>query len=136
MAVSGSRCWQASCCWRYWFRIPSASGDSGREIAFSDDPERAGVNNLLSIYRAITGKSEDDVVADFADARGYGDLKQAVAEVVIEALAPIRGRYLELIEDTAELDLLLALGAARAGTQAEAKVVEMKNNMGFLPPGS
>ena len=49
--------------------------DSGREIVFSDDPERAGVNNLLGIYRAITGKSEDEVLADFADARGYGDLK-------------------------------------------------------------
>ncbi len=107
--------------------------DSGREIEFSNDPDRAGVNNLLGIYRAITGKSEKEVVADFADARGYGDLKKAVAEVVIDALAPIRRRYLELIEDPDELERLLAEGAARASDRAEAKVLEMKRRMGFLP---
>jgi len=106
--------------------------DSGREIEFSDDPERAGVNNLLGIYRAITGKSKEQVVADFANARGYGDLKKAVAEVVIETLAPIRARYLELVEDSTELDRLLAEGAGRAATHAEAKVTEMKHRMGLL----
>jgi tryptophanyl-tRNA synthetase len=106
--------------------------DSGREMGFSDDPSRAGVNNLLVIYRAITGRSEDEVVADFANARGYGDLKQAVAEVVIDALAPIRRRYLELIADADGLDRLLAEGAGRAAARAEAKVLEMKRRMGFL----
>jgi len=111
--------------------------DSGREIEFSKDPQRAGVNNLLGIYRAITGKSEKEVIADFADARGYGDLKQGVAEVVIDTLAPIRRRYLELIEDPDELERLLAEGAGRAGNRAEAKVLEMKRRMGFLAnPGS
>jgi len=107
--------------------------DSGREIGFSDDPERAGVNNLLGIYRALTGKSAAEAVADFADARGYGDLKKAVAEVVIEALTPIRQRYLELIEDPGELDRILSRGAGRAADLAEAKIVQMKNRMGFLP---
>jgi tryptophanyl-tRNA synthetase len=109
--------------------------DSGREIEFSDDPERAGVNNLLGIYRAITGKSRERVVADFADARGYGDLKQTVAEAVIETLSPIRRRYLELIEDPGELDRLLSTGARRAEEQAEAKLREMKRRMGFLAAG-
>jgi len=109
--------------------------DSGREIEFSDDPERAGVNNLLGIYRAITGKSKEAAVADFADARGYGDLKQSVAEVVIETLSPIRRRYLELIEDPGEIDRLLSAGARRAEQQAETKVREMKRRMGFLAAG-
>ena len=52
--------------------------DSGREIAFSDDPEKAGVNNLLGIYCAVTGKSKDEALADFVNARGYGDLKVGV----------------------------------------------------------
>jgi len=106
--------------------------DSGREIEFSGDPERAGVNNLLGIYRAITGKSESEVIEDFADARGYGDLKKGVAQVVIDALAPIRQRYFELIEDPGELERLLAKGALRAGERAEAKVLDMKRRMGFL----
>ena len=108
--------------------------DSGREIRFSDEPERAGVNNLLGIYRAITGKSKDEGEAHFADARGYGDLKTGVAEVVIETIAPIRQRYLELIEDPGELDRLLSRGAQRAAGIAEAKVLQMKSRMGFLAP--
>jgi tryptophanyl-tRNA synthetase len=107
--------------------------DSGREIEFSDDPERAGVNNLLGIYRAITAKSAEETVADFASARGYGDLKMAVADVVIGALTPIRERYLELMENARELDRLLAEGAERARAQADPKLQLMMERMGFLP---
>ena len=105
--------------------------DSGREIAFSDDPEKAGVNNLLGIYRAVTGKSREAVLADFAAAHGYGDLKMGVAEVVVEALSPIRSRYRELVEDPAELDRLMAHGAQRAGERAESKLARIKERMGF-----
>lgn len=109
--------------------------DSGCEIRFSDDPERAGVNNLLGIFRALTGKSKVEAEAHFAEARGYGDLKVGVAEVVIDTVAPIRRRYLELIEDPAELDRLVSKGAERAAEIAEAKVQQMKRQMGFLAPG-
>jgi tryptophanyl-tRNA synthetase len=105
--------------------------DSGREIAFSEEPEKAGVNNLLEIYHAVTGKSREEVLADFADARGYGDLKTRVAGVVVEALAPIRDRYRELIEDSAELDRLMTHGAQRAAERAEAKLAVIKERMGF-----
>ncbi len=110
--------------------------DSGREIHFSDDPEKAGVNNLLRIYQAITEKSQAEVEADFADARGYGDLKKRVAEVTIETLNPIRERYDELMADPAELDNLLALGAEQATAVAQPKVDKMKQIMGLVLPGS
>jgi tryptophanyl-tRNA synthetase len=109
--------------------------DSGREIAFSDDPEKAGVNNLLTIYQVLTRQSREQVEADFASARGYGDLKNTVADVVIEAVAPIRSRYHELMDDPAELDRLMAIGAERARAVAEPKVAEMKEKMGFIVPG-
>ena len=108
--------------------------DSGREIVFSDDPEKAGVNNLLGMYKAVTGKSKAEVEADFADARGYGDLKKGVAEVVIEAITPIRERYEYLLQDTAELDRLLARGAEQARAQAQPKVDQMKEIMGLVLP--
>jgi tryptophanyl-tRNA synthetase len=108
--------------------------DSGREIVWSDAPEKAGVNNLLSIYKCMTDKSPEQVLADFADARGYGDLKKRVAEVVIEGLRPIRTRYLELVEHPEELDRLLARGADKARAQAERKLVEVKEKMGFIVP--
>ena len=105
--------------------------DSGRGIDFSDDPAKAGVNNLLEIYRAITEKSRSEVLADFAAARGYGDLKMGVAEVVTGALTPIRTRYRELIEDAPELDRLIARGAERASEYAEAKLSRIKERMGL-----
>jgi tryptophanyl-tRNA synthetase len=108
--------------------------DSGREIFFSNDPEKAGVNNLLGIYKAVTEKSEDEVIADFADARGYGDLKVRVGEAVIEMLSPIQDRYARLMEDPAELDRLLARGAEQASAVSVPKVDEMKRIMGLVLP--
>ncbi len=116
------------------YAIRRAVTDSGREIAFSDDPEKAGVNNLLTIYQVLTGKGRGQVEADFASARGYGDLKNTVADVVIEAVGPIRKRYRELMGDPAELDRLMAVGADHARSVAEPKVVEMKEKMGFIVP--
>ncbi len=115
--------------------IMRAVTDSGNEIAFSDDPEKAGVNNLLGIYKVITDKPESDVERDFADARGYGDLKRRVAEVVIEELRPIKERYYELMDDVAELDRLLAIGADHARSISEPKLDEMKERVGFVLPG-
>lgn len=108
--------------------------DSGKEIRFSDDPEKAGVNNLLEIYRVVTGKGKEEVEADFANAPGYSHLKQRVAEVVIEALRPIRERYHALMRDPAELDRLLARGAEQARAVAEPKLREVKRRMGLVLP--
>jgi tryptophanyl-tRNA synthetase len=110
--------------------------DSGNEILFSGDPEKAGVNNLLSIYKSVTGKSKSEVEADFASARGYGDLKKRVAEVVIEELTPIRERYNQLMQEPAELDALLARGAESARAVSGPKVDQMKHLMGLVLPGS
>ena len=115
--------------------IKRAVTDSGNEIRFSDDPEKAGVNNLLGIYRVITEKSEAEVEEDFADARGYGDLKSRVAEVVIEELTPIQQRYEELVRDPAELDRLMARGAEQAEAIAGPKLDDMKRRMGLTLPG-
>ena len=106
--------------------------DSGNEIRFSDDPDKSGVNNLLGIYRVVTGKSKEEVEKEFQMARGYGDLKKAVAEVVINELSPIRERYNELISDVVELDRLLAVGAEQASAVSEPKLAEMKEKMGLV----
>lgn len=109
--------------------------DSGRDIVFSDDPEKAGVNNLLTIYKAVTGKGAVEVLADFAGARGYGDLKVGVGEAVVEMLVPIRERYDRLMADPAELDRLLAQGAEQARAVSTPKLDAMKEMMGLVLPG-
>lgn len=111
--------------------IRRAVTDAGREVRFSDAPEKAGVNNLLEIYQLLTDWSREAVEAHFAG-KGYADLKNEVAEVVVVALRPIRSRCLELIGDLAELECLLKLGAGRACNVAEPKIEEIKDKIGFL----
>ncbi|MBN2305770.1 MAG: tryptophan--tRNA ligase [Anaerolineae bacterium] len=113
-------------------KIMRAVTDSGREIAFSDDPERAGVNNLLEIFQAFQGGTKEEVEAHFANARGYGDLKKEVVEVVTEGLKPIQQKYAELTTDAGYIDNLLADHAARAAEVANPTLELVQERMGFL----
>jgi tryptophanyl-tRNA synthetase len=113
--------------------IRTAVTDSGREILFSSEPEKAGVNNLLEVYELFTQRSRAEIEQHFTG-KGYGDLKKEVAEVVVESLQPIRERYQELISDPAELDKLLAQGAERARAVADPKMDEIKRKVGFILP--
>lgn len=116
--------------------IMRAVTDSGSEICFSEKPEKAGVNNLLGIYKALTNKSMEDVEDDFFDARGYGDLKKRVTKVIIEELTPIQERYYELMGNVDKLDILLARGAAQAREVAETKLDQIKRRVGLVLPRS
>ena len=116
----------------YAFR--RAVTDSGSDIRFSDDPAKAGVNNLLGIYKVITGRNKSQVEADFADANGYGELKQRVADVVIQELDPIRGRYNQIMKDVGELDRLMARGAEQASAVSGPKLDEIKRRVGLVLP--
>lgn len=113
-------------------KIMRAVTDSRREIAFSDDPERAGVNNLLEIFSAFTGMERGKVEAHFASARGYGDLKKGVVEAVNEALVPIQQRYTELTAEEGYLDQILHDGAQRAAEVANETLATVRERMGFM----
>jgi tryptophanyl-tRNA synthetase len=102
-------------------------------IRFSDDPAQAGLNNLLTIYQAFTDKTRAEVEADFATARGYGDLKKAVVEVINESLGAIQQRYYQYMNDQAYLDKVLAEGADKARQVADETLRLVKERMGFLP---
>jgi tryptophanyl-tRNA synthetase len=74
---------------------------------------RAEARNLVGIYGAVTGESVEQVLSRFAG-QGFGAFKPALAEMLVALIAPIRGRLDELRRDPAELDRILAEGAARA----------------------
>lgn len=112
--------------------LKRAVTDTGREIVFSDAPEKAGVNNLLEIYQIFTGQTRPEIEAHFATSKGYGALKAEVAEVIIEGLRPVRERYEHLISDPAELDRILDDGAQRANAVAGPKVDDVKRKVGFI----
>lgn len=114
-------------------KVMRAVTDSGKEISFSDEPERSGVNNLLEIYRAFTDEERAAIETHFALARGYGDLKKEVVDVINAALEPIQDRYHELTKEQGYIDEILADGASRAAEVADATLDLARKNMGFLP---
>jgi tryptophanyl-tRNA synthetase len=111
--------------------LMGAVTDSGREIVFSDIPEKAGVNNLLEIYELLTGYDRRRIEEHFAG-KGYAALKQETAEVIIESLRPIRERFVSLMADFSALDQILADGAQRARAVADLKIQDVKRKVGFI----
>jgi len=113
-------------------KIKSAVTDTDGEIRF--DPEnKPGISNLLSIYSALTGDPISKIEASLSGS-GYGALKTEVAEAVVSALEPLRTRTNELLEDSAELNRLLAKGAARANETAEKTLKAVYENLGLVTP--
>ncbi|WP_442928931.1 tryptophan--tRNA ligase [Modestobacter sp. VKM Ac-2981] len=112
-------------------RIRSAVTDTGREVV-ADPVGKPGVTNLLAIHSALSGQSVAQLEEQFAG-RGYGDLKKEVAEVVTDALAPVQQRTAELLADPAELERVLAAGAARAREVAAPTLATVYERVGFLP---
>ncbi|KRE62165.1 tryptophan--tRNA ligase [Nostocoides sp. Soil756] len=112
-------------------KIRSAVTDTEAEVRY--DPEtKAGVSNLLVIHSVLSGTPIAEVEAEFAG-RGYGDLKKAVAEVVVDAVTPFRTRMAELLDDPAELDRILARGAERAAAVAATTMSRVRDAVGLLP---
>ncbi|MCA1694040.1 MAG: tryptophan--tRNA ligase, partial [Actinobacteria bacterium] len=109
-------------------KIRSAVTDSGREVVAGAD--KPALTNLLGIYSLLTDTSVEDLQGRF-EGKGYGDFKTAMAEAVADALEPIRTRYEELAADPAEITRLLALGAARAETIAEATMARVRDLTGL-----
>ncbi len=112
-------------------RIRGAVTDTGREVRF-DPGEKPGVSSLLSILAAFVGGTPPEVAAGY-EGRGYGDLKKDVADAVVEGLAPLRLRAVELLADPAELDRLLAVGAERARGIASGTLARVHERIGLLP---
>ncbi|MEV0730884.1 tryptophan--tRNA ligase [Polymorphospora sp. NPDC050346] len=113
-------------------KIRSAVTDTGREIVF-DAEHKPGISNLLTIYAALSGRTIDDLVAAY-DGKGYGDLKKDLAEVVVEFVRPIQERTRAYLDDPAQLDKMLAIGADKAGAVASATLRTTYERVGFLAP--
>jgi tryptophanyl-tRNA synthetase len=112
-------------------KIKSAVTDTDGEIRF-DRGAKPGVSNLLTILAAFGGEPVPALEEKFAG-RGYGDLKKDVAEAVVETFSPIRERTLELLDDPAELDRMLAGNAQRANELAQQTIAKVYDRIGFLP---
>ncbi len=112
-------------------KVRGAVTDTGREVRY-DLVGKPGISNLLTIASTLTGRGIPELEAAY-DGRGYGDLKKDLAEQVVAFVEPIQRRTAELMDDPAELDRLLSLGAERAQTVATETLSRAYDRLGFLP---
>jgi tryptophanyl-tRNA synthetase len=114
-------------------KVMSAVTDSGSEVKRGEGKE--GVGNLINLLAAMRGSDPDAVENEF-EGSGYGDFKKAVADAVVEGLAPVRERYDELRPDEGELDRILDTGAEKAQAISGPIVALAREAMGFGGRGS
>jgi tryptophanyl-tRNA synthetase len=111
-------------------KFRSAVTDSGSEVVRG--PDKAGISNLIDILAAVRGIAPEEVERSF-DGSGYGAFKQAVADAVVEYLAPVRERYQDLRADERALERILGEGAEKARAIASGVLLDVRQAMGVGP---
>jgi tryptophanyl-tRNA synthetase len=112
-------------------KIRSAVTDSGTEVARA--PGKPGISNLIEVYSVVRGLPPEKVEVEFAG-QGYGSFKQAVADAVVDYLAPARTRYEEVRKEEDRLEQTLAEGAEKARAIASETVALARERMGVGVP--
>jgi tryptophanyl-tRNA synthetase len=111
-------------------KVKSAVTDSGAEVRRGEGKE--GIANLIQILAVARGTSEEEIEKEF-DGSGYGDFKGAVADAVVDYLAPIRERYDEIRPDERTLEATLGAGATKARALAAPTLAEVRKAIGIGP---
>ncbi|MBO6163714.1 MAG: tryptophan--tRNA ligase [Lachnospiraceae bacterium] len=110
-------------------KFKRAVTDSETEVVYREGKD--GINNLMTIYSAITGRDYDAIAREF-EGQGYGTFKTAVGECVAEELRPIRERYKELIEDKVYLQETWTKGADMAEKISGRTLSKVRRKIGLL----
>ena len=113
-------------------KVRSAVTDSGSEIVRAAD--KPGISNLIEILSVVRGTEPEAVEHEF-EASGYGEFKSAVAEAVVDYLAPTRERYAEIRGDEAVLERVFSTGSEKARAIASETLADVRRVMGVGPPG-
>jgi tryptophanyl-tRNA synthetase len=116
-------------------KFKRAVTDSEDPPRIARDPSKPGVSNLIDILAAAKGITPEQVEADMAGARGYGDLKVATAEAVNALLDPVRERYAALRADEEALEAIFAAGAAKARAITGDTLADVRQAIGVGPRG-
>lgn len=110
-------------------KFKSAVTDSEMSVRYADGKD--GINNLMTIYSAVTGDSFEKIEADFAG-KGYGDFKKAVGEAVIEELKPVQENFKRIMADKAYLVECQKKGAETAARIAQRTLDKAMKKIGFV----
>lgn len=112
-------------------KFKSAVTDSEMSVRYAEGKD--GINNLMTIYSAVTGDSFEKIEADFAG-KGYGDFKSAVGEAVVEKLKPVQEKFKQLMNDKAYLTECQKNGADFASRIGQRTLNKAMKKIGFLLP--
>ncbi len=110
-------------------KVKRAVTDSDAEVAYREGKD--GVNNLLTVYASVTGKTINEAVNEFSG-KGYGDFKAAVGETVCEHLIPIQKRYDDLMKNRDYLESIYKKGAEAAYSLSRRTLTKVKKKVGFV----
>jgi tryptophanyl-tRNA synthetase len=110
-------------------KFKRAVTDSDSKVCVGENKD--GINNLIGIYSAVTGKSADDIAKEF-EGKGYGDFKMAVGEAVCEELRPIREKFELYASDKKQLEYIYRNGAEKADYIARRTLSKVMNKIGFV----
>lgn len=91
---------------------------------------RAEAANLVTIYAALSGQTQEQVLAEFGG-KQFSEFKPKLSEITVEKIAPITARMRELMSDPTEIDAILKNGADKARAVGEPVFNEVKDIMGF-----
>jgi tryptophanyl-tRNA synthetase len=91
---------------------------------------RAEAKNLVTIYAALADMTREAVLAEYAG-QGFGAFKPKLADLAVSVMGPIGGEMRRLLADPAEIDRILADGAARAREIAVPVTAEVKRLVGY-----
>ena len=110
-------------------KFKRAVTDSEAKVCIGDT--KYGINNLIGIYSAITGKTAEEIEREF-EGKGYGDFKMAVGETVADELRPIKEKYDTFIADKKQLEDIYKAGALRAEYTARKTLGKVMKKVGFV----
>ena len=110
-------------------KFKRAVTDSETSVRYSED--KPGVSNLMTIYRAFTGKSFEDIEREF-NGKGYGDFKLAVGEACADGLKDVRDEFARLMQDKAYLEAVMKKGAEEAYGYARRTMSKVRRKIGFV----
>ena len=110
-------------------KFKRAVTDSDTEIRYADGKD--GINNLMTIYSAVTAKSFEEIEKEF-QGKGYGDFKIAVGEAVADSLQPVRDNFAKLMQDKDYLKKCYTEGAQKALSISQKVVSKVYRKVGFV----
>lgn len=110
-------------------KFKRAVTDSEARVCVGEN--KPGINNLIGIYSAVTGKTADEITAEF-EGKGYGDFKTKVGEAVVEELRPVQEKFNMYISDKAQLETIYKEGAEKAAWMANRTLSKVMKKVGYV----